>query len=920
MARASNAGSVKHAPEQPSRSHQPPNFTFQPVRTRLLDELEHPGGNDPKLISIVAPVGYGKTVLMSRLHACRQHGAEQCFWIGLDNRDVSVKRVLRSLASAIGGREASVHPTQALLIGDEPLESAVDALLGLIARIAGPATIFIDNLNSCTDPNLGELLDALLFRTADRIRLVWSSTDELPVNIGRAKLEGLIRQIGFADLSFSGGETRELLGAALERQIRQAGVETILHQTEGWPAAIRMAQIVLAGAEQPLVALEAFSGSDEDIAALLNRQVVKGFTPALREFMLCLSQLRIFSVELCRHAMDDGHARRHIEHLLKRNVLIIPLDRNRKWYRLHGLFREYLQGEAGGTLDPERKREVLKRAAEWCARNSEWRDAIDYALASGEAAAASRMLDRTATIFLRDRGDSQQYIDWASQLEAEGVQIGWEAHFWYVWALVFCRRYELGRMQHEKLAERLRRFAGGDDPPPEDLSQRIDHLRTCIDLFTDRLADADAGAARWLTVAKTSDPYNLASIHCIHSCCLASAFCFAEARAAMGIAEPIMLEVSGAYTAGWVCLIYGMLSIYEGNHALASGELEAGLARAGEALGEDAGLCGNLALVAANAAVEMGRDDEALRLVLHGLRSAHSHGLVGIIACGFDAAVKLWQGGADEAIAIPQLRAIASSYPARLSLTLSCYLVRRLLRLGRLNDAQIEAARLGLAAAPGRVAEADNAALAIPHYRDLFTATAIELHIASGEQRKAEALIAERLPAARAEGRAGHLVELALASAEIATRRGNRRAATKELVHAIGIATRGQCVRPFLDRAETVVALVNDTKISSWPFVQSEEREFFAAICRRLPISNRFLHELSAFAADTRAASAKPTRREVELLQLIDLGLSNDQIADRTEASVNTIKWHLNNLYRKLGVSNRSAALARARALNLLPK
>ncbi len=920
MVKKPDVMSAKQGPLQNSSSHSPPNFMFRPVRTRLLEDLKRSAMERPKVLSIVAPIGYGKTVLMSELYAHLRQSGERCFWVGLDDRDASVKRLLGSLEAAVAGETLDVHPTQTLLRGDEPIESRVDEMIGVIAGLAAPATIFIDNLNSCTDESLGRFLDALVFRTPASVRFVWSSTTDLAINLGRAKLEGLIRQVRFSDLSLDAKEASELLGADLEKHIGLAGVETILRQTEGWPAAVRMAQIVLADSTHPLAALEAFSGSDEDVAALLNRQVLQGFSPELREFLFCLAQLRIFSIELSRHATATEDARRHIDFLLRRNVFIIPLDRNRKWYRLHGLFRQYLLSEADRSLAPEKKRGVLKRAADWCARNSEWRDAIDYALASGEAAAASQMLDRTATIFLRDRGDSQQYIDWAGRLEAENVELGWEAHFWYVWALVFCRRYELGRMQHEKLAERLRCFSGTGDAPPDDLSQRIDHLRICIDLFTDRLADSDAGAARWLTVAKTHDPYNLASIHCIKSCCLASAFKFAQARKSMSVAEPIMLEVSGAYTAGWISLIYGTLSIYEGDYSHALKGLQGGLSRTSEALGEDAGLCGNLSLAAANCAAEMGLDDEARNMIISGLRTAHSHGLVGIIACGFDAAVKLWQGGLDEFISIPQLREIASSYPPRLALTLSCYLVRRLLHLGLLTEALAEAGRMGLGPEAGRIREPDADALAISHYHDLFTATAIDLHIVAGEFKQAEILIAECIPVAQADGRAARLVELGLAKATIAMRRGNSRVATRELILAISTATQGHIVRPFLDRAETVVELVNDTKISSWPFVRSEEREFFARICRRLPISNRFLHELSAFSGADQGPSTSPTKREVELLQLIDLGLSNDQIADRTNASVNTIKWHLSNLYKKLGVSNRSAALARARALSLLPK
>ncbi len=897
----------------------PPNFMFRPVRIRLLDELTRQGAPRFRVLSIVAPIGYGKTVLMSELFAWQSRQGESCFWVGLDDRDADLDRVVDALLAALAGHEGPGHPTQILFRGSTSAENRIAGLLGALSGLTAPTTIFIDNLNSCTDAALGALLDALLFRTDPAIRFVWSSTVAPEIDLGRAKLEGLIRQVRLADLCMDAAEVRELLGAELEGHIGLSGIETVLRRTEGWPAAVRMAQIALADASQPLQSLEAFSGSDEDVAALLNRKVLQGFSAELRNFLLCLAQLRTFSVQLCRHAIGVADAERHLEVVLQRNLFVIPLDRNRKWYRLHGLFREYLLGEAERTLDAERKRDVLKRAADWCGRNKLWRDAIEYALASGDAPAASRMLDRTATMFLRDQGDNQQYIDWAERMEAENVQLGWEAHYLYVWALVYRRRFESGRVQHERLAERLRRFSGKANAPAPDLSSRIDHLRICIDLFSDRLADAEAGAVRWLAETKAPDSYNLASVYCIKSCCLASAYRFAQARKTMGMAEPIMREVSGAYSEGWVCQIYGLLSILEGRHAGAYPELLAGRARIGEILGVDSGLHGNMSLVAALCAVETGATEEARELVLHGLRTAHGHGLVDIVACGLEAAVKLWDGTSEGWIALPRLRRIAESYPPRLSLMLACYLTRRLLCLGRLEEAQAQAAHLGFDAGKGDPA-AHPEALANPRCRDLWTATAIDLALAQCEFKKAEALIEEEIRFAQADGRIARLVELGLDKAIVALRGGNTRLASKELMLAVIRASRHGILRPFHDRAAAIATLVNDTTPASWSFTLAAERAFFAEICGRLPVENRFLHEQSAGAGADPGPLGTPTRREIELLQLVDLGLSNHQIAAHTSASLNTIKWHLKNLYRKFGVSNRAAALARARALNLLSR
>jgi LuxR family maltose regulon positive regulatory protein len=95
------------------------------------------------------------------------------------------------------------------------------------------------------------------------------------------------------------------------------------------------------------------------------------------------------------------------------------------------------------------------------------------------------------------------------------------------------------------------------------------------------------------------------------------------------------------------------------------------------------------------------------------------------------------------------------------------------------------------------------------------------------------------------------------------------------------------------------------------------------------PVELAFLDRLSVLLPDSPEAagdavaikgSEAPSAREVELLSLLDQGLTNQQLADRLSLSLATVKWHLRNLYTKLDVGNRSAALAKARALNLLPR
>ena len=122
------------------------------------------------------------------------------------------------------------------------------------------------------------------------------------------------------------------------------------------------------------------------------------------------------------------------------------------------------------------------------------------------------------------------------------------------------------------------------------------------------------------------------------------------------------------------------------------------------------------------------------------------------------------------------------------------------------------------------------------------------------------------------------------------------------------------------DRAAVVANLVNDTKPGAWSFALAEEREFFAELCRSLPTTSNLYQDWSALWGADKSPAVAPTKREAELLSLMDMGLSNQQIAEYSNVSITTITWHLKNLYRKFDVSNRAAALARARALGLLAK
>lgn len=900
-------------------SAEPPDFSFPLVHTPLLDVLTRDARPPAKVITVIAPTGYGKTSLSTAVFNTFRSRGVKGYWIALDDRDDSVERVLGLLEAALGDPRREMHPTQALIRGDEPMQNRVQTLVDCVARLPDPSLIVIDNLGYCTDDSVGYLLDRLVFRTPSSVTFLFSSAVEIPMNTARAKLEGRLREVRFGDLSLRTEGVRELLGPELCARLGPEGIDAVLRQTEGWPAAVRLAQIILASSEDPAAALADFSGADEDIAGLMNRQVLAGFAPETRRFLVEIASLRSFCVELCRQATGDEEAARHVALLQHRNVFLVPLDRKRSWHRLHALFREFLLEEGQRSLPAERRRQVMARAAEWCERQGHWEDAIDYALQAESGTLASAVLERVAPMFVRDRGDLHLYIEWVERLRKEGHPVGWEADFWYVWAMVFHRRYDTARQQAERLARRIEQepLAEGDVARRADLKRRVEVIGTCIDTFTDRLPDALVRASAWLSARGADDPFDVATVACAGGISLCSEHRFVEARQVMRTAQEAVGQATSAYGVGWVSLLSALVTVFEGDYAAVHDELLATLSRARAALGEGSGIAGTISLVAAKCAVEMCLEQEARDLLAQGLRWANTHGIVDTAAVGLDAAVKLWSGREGDPVTVSQLREIASGYAPRLGVMLSCMLIQRFVRLGRVEEARAEATLIGLGG-EGRASVI--AGVDVPRTRECVAAAEIDLLIAGGQLKQAESLISEETRLARKEGRVARLVELALCEMAVAVCSHHAPTATRHLVRAVSLAARRRILRPFRDRGELIAGLVNDTKPQAWGFALEEERRFFVEICRGLPVSSGALLDQIDQSHGERQLLETPTARELELLGLIEAGLSNQQLADRLSVSVATVKWHLYNLYTKLGVSSRSAALARARALNLLAR
>ena len=886
----------------------PPEFEFQAVVGRAESVLSQTS-TWPKLVALCAAPGYGKTVLMARLHAALQLRDDRCLWVTLDDRDTDVAGLVFLIRAALarsqsrqvpaGAEEASIPPT---FYGQGP---AVDRIVVDLAQLDGTTVLFIDNLGYCVDPQLASFLERLVFASPPGLRLVLSSTRELPIDIVRAKLELGAMELRAAQLALDRNGITRLMRDAGISEPSEALLDRIETQTEGWATGVRLLQVLLTqdveagatpGAIESIVG--EFSGDQRDIARWLTRRVLTGFEPELVQFMTEIALVREFSAELALHVTGRDSAARWLQHLVARNVLIFPLDRSRRWLRFHTLLREFLLAEGRELLTPERRREVQERAARWHAEQGDHITALGIALDAQAVELAQGLLTQVAHVVAGDQGRMALYIQWVDRLQAQGGEISLEAQGWYVWALSHTMQYERAR---KALADVDHHLAVS----PEDMAAlrtQLPFLRAVVNVYLDRLPEAKADALALLQGAGARDALFHGVSHALAALADFQEGALEQARHRMDECDLALARTHSTWTRAWAAIIRALMDMAEAQPLRAEAALSAARASAVQQLGEDAQVVATLDFVHARTLLDLGRTEAARECVRRALSGAFDHG----ISCSAEATVSaiaaLWSGDESDEFSSAVIERVANCYSPRVRTTSAASRVRRLLQLGHVQEARVLAQRFQLTGTPPPQA-----------YGDTLLAM-LEMQVAIGSAEQAQVLIDKHLALAQIQGRQHDRVDMLLLLSDLLSRRQHDQRALGQLALAVAAAAPGRLVAPFLARGQFVAQMLHLNRSRNLGLVQPVELSFLDRLSVLLPVSP------DAPGAAVVKPSETPSAREVELLSLLDQGLSNQQLADRLNLSLATIKWHLRNLYAKLGVSSRSAALAKARALNLLPR
>lgn len=399
-----------------SKLHAPPERREWVARRDLVDDLV--ASADKSIVLIDAPVGYGKTTLVTQWEAA---DPRPFAWVTLDRLDNDpnhfwsyVIEALRRIEPAIGDWSDAVPASK------ETLQNIfLPRLLSELSSSSNPIVLVLDDYHHIKNAHCHELTILLLDNLPSTTQVVISSRADPPLLVGRRRVGGSLHEVRAADLRFLYSEADELLSQVLGRKLTGVQIRKLVDKTEGWPAGLYLAAVSLRGHTDPNHLIDDFTGSARHVADYLSIEILSRLPDNVRRFLLRTSILNRFSAPLCDEVLGSNDSAAIIDDLERSNLLIVPLDQHREWYRYHQLFGDLLRSELNRTHRTTVP-ELHRRASNWFKQTKLVSQAVHHAIEAGDRRATRELISANWYSYL-NAGRLETVRSWLSAVGEEDI-------------------------------------------------------------------------------------------------------------------------------------------------------------------------------------------------------------------------------------------------------------------------------------------------------------------------------------------------------------------------------------------------------------------------------------------------------------------------------------------------------------------
>jgi LuxR family maltose regulon positive regulatory protein len=889
------------------------------VERARLDDLVQRGAT-ATLTLVAAPAGFGKTTLLGGWLATAR-GDQRTAWVSLDERDRDADTFWTYVLHAVdraapGSASGALDALQSRRAG---IEAVLTQLLNELSVLPGDLSLVLDDYHLAEGPDIQAGVSFLLDHLPPQVHLVISTRVDPALPLGRLRARGDLVEVRADDLRFTESEAAAYLNHACDLGLARSDVAALEARTEGWVAALQLAALSLDGRPDPSKFIAGFAGDDRFVVDYLADEVLDRHPPPERRFLLDTSVLEELSGPLCDAVTGRTDSGLMLQSLERQNLFLVPLDRNRRRYRYHHLFRDVLSAR----LVDERPAEVAdlhRRASDWYDDVGDPQGAVRHALAAGDVNLAAQRVELAIPGLLRERredvvrrwvdelpdgvasnrpvlavgligglmasnvfdGVRQRLRDVERMLVATGTKGA---------GLVVYDRNELERLPaavetyHAALA-----LVSGDTPGT------VEHARKALALAAenDHLSHAAASALLGLVAWGEGD---LEAAH----------------RGYRDASQHLRQAGSGADVVGCAITIAD-IELTQGKLDDAHHTFTDALALA---VGDYAPLRGTADMYVGLSRVAYARGD--LTVMADYLRRADELG----DAAGLPMNPYRWR------VAMALLRAAEGDMQTAVSLLDEAE--RVYVADFAPNVAPISATRARVQAVAGDLAPAREWVrgrrlspldeLSYLHEYEYLTLARILLVQARtgsvGEGHSDLTLLLDRLvEATESGGRIGHHIEALVLQALARQVTGSQQRATEPMAKAVELAARQGHVQVFTGVGQALRTPM--LQLLSALARQQPGSHFLQGLLRREPGIRA--EPTMVGGSDVQPLVDPLSSRELDVLRLLRSDLDGPAIARELSVSLATVRTHTQHIYLKLGVNNRRAAVRRAHQLNLLSR
>jgi LuxR family maltose regulon positive regulatory protein len=907
-----------------TKLYAPPPRPNLVARPRLIEHIDQGLRVGHRLTLVSAPAGYGKTTLLSAWWAANRDQERKLAWLSLDERDNDPARFWAYVIGALQtlrpdlGQEAL---SQLQAPQPPPVEGLLTQLLNQIAEAfprspSSPQLILLlDDYHVIETPAIDEALAFLIDHLPPQLHLVIATRADPGLPLPRLRARGQLTEIRAADLRFTAGEAAAFLNQTMGLDLAAADVATLETRTEGWIAGLQLVALSMRSSEDPSGFIADLTGSDRFILDYLAAEVLRQQPASRQAFLLRTSILDRLCGPLCDAVLASDEARSSqqvLEALEADNLFIVALDNERRWYRYHRLFADFLRSRLH-QVHPDQVLELHRRAAAWYEDNELLVEAIEHALQGRDLDRAARLIEGTTHALLM-RGEVTTLLHWLEQLPSDVIHSRPRLSVSAAEALTVAGQLDPVETYLDWAEESLRM----DTAPPDAVQGQIYALRAYIAFFEGDVLHA----ARLARQAYALLPEDDAFLRSVASWFLGLTQLFGRDMAA---ADEALTESMDLGTAAGSPLTT-LLSIFvQGHLEILRGHLHQAeaLFREGQRQVEPEGAPPDVVLSSAS---------PALSLVYQGMGNLHrewndletaegylrrsielaqrwGNGEVLVDTYILLARVKRAQGepdGAEEA-----LRQAEQMVDAGQVATLTGRLVQAFRAQFWVMEGELETAADWAAAWKRSAALPDDAQSAL-FLRWIEESALVRLLLAQGKFDTALEILACLIRRAEAGEWDGILIELLALQALALQGQGATEAALPVLNRALALGEPEGYVRTFVDLGAGMARLLRRTTS------RGVGGDYASQLLAIIEAEQTQIPTLPTSPTPAKGLIEPLTDREGEVLRLIAAGLTNQQIADELFIAHSTVKTHINNLYGKLDVSRRTQAVARARELGLL--